>query len=365
MNAFGFMCSPEAVSEFNAHQEALPHCALAWEDNINITTNESRKTDLTIGLCSLFMFLTLDVSFGLCEHIAATHGPEHLGNGTLQSNNNLKDWIDQEQTRKALIDPRHCELMAVTLNLDVPGSGDALPLPWHWGWFNDALPAGALGRDGHPKKGGFLPPVLLPRRMWAGGEITAYSPIIIGKEITRRSTIESIREKSGRTGALCIITVRHELYDDKKRCVVERQNLVYREDPKQGHPSPGLIVPPSQPDIQKHFTPDPVVMFRYSALTFNGHRVHYDVEYARDVEGYPGLVFHAPLTATLLYQLVREHGEDEPKNFVYRATTPLFCNEQITLCGKREDGKFIAWAENPGGSQAMIAEANFQTRNCA
>lgn len=275
----------------------------------------------------------------------------------MQSVTNLSVWIGREQVRRDIIDHKHCQLMAVTLDTDVPGEGDALQLPWHWGWFNDAKPAGELGREGHPKPGDFLPPVSLPRRMWAGGEIESRMPIIIGEEIVRRSIIENVEEKSGRSGELCIVTVRHELSGSNGVCVVEKQNLIYREDPKDDAPTPVLISPPQGAEVRKGFTPDPVLMFRYSALTFNGHRIHYDVDYARNVEGYPGLVFHAPLTATLLYHLAQEIAGCTPVTFKYRATTPLFCNEQITLCGKNDVGKIIVWAENPHGGQAMTAEA--------
>ena len=277
----------------------------------------------------------------------------------MQDVTDVREWIGKEQIRKAVIDQRTCELLAVTLGEEVPEEGDALRLPWHWSWFNDARPVSELGRDGHPKKGGFLPPVSLPRRMWAGGELKAHKPVLIGHEITRRSVIENIQEKSGRSGALCIVTVRHELIDAGTLCVEEKQSLVYREDPKGEKSEPAFVTPPTSPDSQIGFTPDPVLMFRYSALTFNGHRIHYDVDYAREVEGYRGLVFHAPLTATKLYQLAREISGAEPTGFTYRATTPLFCNEAITLCGKQDGENVTLWAENPLGSQAMIAEATF------
>lgn len=277
----------------------------------------------------------------------------------MQSVTDLTSWIGKELVRTELIDEKQCRLLAVTIGVDPPSNGDPLPFPWHWAWFNDALPSNELGRDGHPKKGGFLPPVALPRRMWAGGSLDVHREVPIGAEITRRSTIEDIQEKSGRSGALCIVTVRHELLAGSELCVDERQNLVYREDPGEDAPPPAHVTPPTHATIKRNFTPDQVLMFRYSALTFNGHRIHYDVDYAREVEGYKGLVFHAPLTATFLYDLARELGGREPGKFTYRATSPLFCGDAITLCGKVEGENALVWALNPEGSQAMIAQVQF------
>lgn len=248
--------------------------------------------------------------------------------------------------------------MAVTLDEVVPGVGDDLPLPWHWGWFNDAAVPSALGRDGHPRRGGFLPPVALPRRMWAGGFIEDLSPIRIGREIRKASTIEDIQEKSGRSGALCLVTVLHEFFDNEDLCIRERQNLVYREDPDPQAPAPVAPDPPQHADIKRSFVPDPVLMFRYSAVTFNGHRIHYDADYAREVEGYRGLVFHGPLTATLLYSLARQLAGTDLTSFRYRATSPLICGEEVTLCGKQEARKVTVWAQDFRGKQAMIAEAD-------
>lgn len=272
----------------------------------------------------------------------------------------IQSWIGKSETNTALIDQRQAELMAATFDMDAPGTGDTLPPCWHWAWFNAAKPHSELGRDGHPKRGGngLLPPVELPRRMWAGGELNFIKPILIGREIKKTSTIEKIAEKNGSTGALCIVTVLHELSDGEDVCIRERQNLVFREDPKQGAPKATPPSPPEAAQISRDVTPDPVTMFRYSALTFNGHRIHYDVDYARDVEGYDGLVFHAPLTATLLMELASEIAGKAISNFKYRATAPLFGHEVFSIHGKQEDDKIIVWAQTPSGGQAMIAEAN-------
>ena len=235
--------------------------------------------------------------------MAITRNRRHL---TLQSVADLNEWIGREREMSAVIDHHQAELMAATIGCDAPDTGKALPGLWHWCWFNDALPASKLGRDGHPKLGIFLPPVPLPRRMWAGGKIEFCNPIEIGVEHKRRSIITNIQEKTGRSGQLCIVTVEHEITRADMLCVRESQSLVYREDPKSGAIQPEPPLPPSSAEVSVQLLPDPVLMFRYSALTFNGHRIHYDVDYAQTVEGYRGLVFHAPLTATYLLKLATD-----------------------------------------------------------
>ncbi|MEM9331768.1 MAG: MaoC family dehydratase N-terminal domain-containing protein [Pseudomonadota bacterium] len=270
----------------------------------------------------------------------------------------LHSWIGKEQIHVATIDHHQAMLISNTLGVETPPSGAPLPGLWHWCWFTDALPASELGRDGHSKKGGFLPPVPLPRRMWAGGQIEFLRPIEIGVACTKRSTIVDVQEKQGRSGSLCIVTVKHELSVFDELCLVEHQNLVYREDPKGDGPTASPPLPPANPMVSRTIVPDPILMFRYSALTFNGHRIHYDVDYARDVEGYRDLVFHAPLSATLLHALATEMADGNAiSRFSYRATSPVFCNEDLKFCGRIETDKIVVWTENSEGHQAMIAEA--------
>ena len=244
-------------------------------------------------------------------------------------------------------------MLAVTLDETAPQEGDALPPCWHWAWFNDVKPAAQLGRDGHPQRGDFIPPVPLPRRMWAGGEIEFRKPLVIGKQAMRTSTIEALKERTGSSGDLAILTIHHQISQEDSVCIDERQNLVFRNDPAPNAPAPEPITPPQNPEETVSFTPDPVMMFRYSALTFNGHRIHYDVDYARNVEGYPDLVFHAPITATKLCQLGWKAGAR--KKFTYRATAPLFCNEPVKFCAMANSDGNLLWAETPTGNQAMIA----------
>lgn len=275
----------------------------------------------------------------------------------MQNVSELNDWLGKSQTREAIIDARQAELLAVTLDQEVPQAGEPLPACWQWAWFNDCVRADGLGRDGHPKRGGFLPPVELPRRMWAGGSIEMLAPLRVGETVKKVSTIDAIKERDGNSGKLCIVTVGHDYFEGGKLCVREKQNLVYREDPKPDAPLLEAPLSPVDAEVRREVTPDPVLMFRYSALTFNGHRIHYDVDYARDVEGYRDLVFHAPLTATMLCQLAGEIAGKPISKFEYRATSPLFCNETFTLCGKQDGNGVLVWAETPDGGQAMLANA--------
>ena len=192
--------------------------------------------------------------------------------------------------------------------------------------------------------------------MWAGGSFEIHAPLEVGSLATKQSMIADIKHRSGKTGDLCIVTIAHEYKQKDRLCISEKQNLVFREDPKKDAPELRPPTPPQSPDLTRTFTPDPVLMFRYSALTFNGHRIHYDVDYARNIEGYPDIVFHAPLTATLLYELGGKVLGAPLRSFNYRATAPLFCNQPITLCAKQENDSVTLWAETPDGGQAMLAE---------
>lgn len=269
-------------------------------------------------------------------------------------------WIGKEERRTDKMDPWVATAMAAMLDQETSfRDGDALPHLWHWLYFRSSTPRSGLGQDGHGKKGGFLPPVALPRRMWAGGELNFHAPVLVGEPAERVSTIETIEEKTGRSGPLVFVTVRHDILSGGKTAVVERQRLVYREaaPPGQAAASP-RETPVKQAGHQRIIHPDPVLMFRYSALTFNGHRIHYDRDYSTKVEGYPGLVFHGPLTATLLMGLLCEEvGATEVRRFSYQAKAPLFdLNDfSVNLC--REGDKADLWASDHKGLLSMSAFA--------
>ncbi len=272
----------------------------------------------------------------------------------------LQTWVNKEIRVEESISVTAARLMAATLNQNTNiKKGDPLPLAWHWLYFHEPVETSGLGEDGHAKRGGFLPPVPLPRRMWAGGRLTFSRPIRIGDQATKRSMIKSVTEKRGRSGQLCFVVVEHQITVDGDVCLTEEQNLVYREAPK---PGTKIAAKPAPTDSQwsEMIEPSSVLLFRYSALTFNGHRIHYDKDYCRDVEGYPGLVVHGPLIATMLLDLVYRHCPDSPIiNFDFRAMSPLFDISSFTIHGLQDHTGAQAWAANEQGGLAMKAEIGF------
>jgi len=231
---------------------------------------------------------------------------------------------------------------------------------WHWLYFLPIHPQSELAADGHAKLGGFLPPVLLPRRMWAGGRFEFHHPLRIGETLTRTSRIVDVRHKEGRTGPLVFVVVRHEIGNAEGIALIEEQDIVYREHPKPGAPASAPQPAPSNATWERKVQADDVLLFRYSALTFNGHRIHYDRRYATEVEGYPGLVVHGPLIATMLLELLRRNMPAATvARFSFRAVSPLFDNGAFWICGKPEkDRKAISlWARNEAGRLATTATA--------
>lgn len=269
----------------------------------------------------------------------------------------LDQWIGRVERIDDQIDEGPAARLAATLDEDASWIGKGAPLPplWHWIYFLTAERRSRLGRDGHPVRGGFLPPVELPRRMWAGSRLSFHEPLRIGDTARRTSTIRKIEMKKGRSGALCFVTVGHEISAGGRVAVSEEQDIVYREDPRPGERTD----PPEAPagaQMTETVQPDPTLLFRYSALTFNGHRIHYDREYAGRVEGYPGLVVHAPLIATLLIRFVHRCYPEHPvRSFAFRGASPLVDIRPFTLATKREDQGVSAWAANEQGKLAMIA----------
>lgn len=274
----------------------------------------------------------------------------------------LQKWIGRTETQSDQITPVPIAALSATLDIDPPAScpGDPVPPLWHWLWFLPIHKQSELAPDGHPKRGGFLPPVPMPRRMWAGGLFEFHRPLRVGETLTRTSRIVSVEAKEGRTGPLVFVVARHEIGDGKQLAVVEEQDIVYREHAKPGEAAPAPRPAPSDAAWERAVRPDDVLLFRYSALTFNGHRIHYDRRYATDVEGYPGLVVHGPLLATMLLELVRANAPSvKVTRFTFRAVSPLFDTAPFFICGKPEtNGKSVAlWAKDAAGGLAMTATA--------
>ena len=215
-----------------------------------------------------------------------------------------------------------------------------------------------MGEDGHPKRGGFLPPVPLPRRMFAGARLQFHRPLRAGDAITRKSTIADVSSKSGKSGTLMFVLVRHEISDEQGLAITEENDLVYREQPAPGAPAPKPQPAPADAQWSRRITPNEVMLFRYSALNFNAHRIHYDLPYATNVEGYPGLVVHGVLIATHLADLVRRSLPDSTlTQFAFRAAAPLFNTAPFTVNARQEDRQLKLWAANATGGLAMDASA--------
>ncbi|WP_270725022.1 FAS1-like dehydratase domain-containing protein [Shimia sp. Alg240-R146] len=253
-----------------------------------------------------------------------------------------------------VLDPARAQAFLTALGRDDEVSaGDALLPFFHQLYFWDAQLPSALGRDGHPKVGGIIPDMGLPRRMWAGGQLEFFSPLCAGELATKNTTLKAATTKQGRTGPLAFVTLCHEVTQGGKVCVRESQDLVYREDPDPTVPMPAVPMARTDEMFAETWSFDSTLLFRYSALTFNGHRIHYDLDYARDVEGYGGLVVHGPLLAQLL-MLIAERQLGTLKRFTFRAVSPLMHIETATLCWAR-DG--TCWVRGPDGRQIMTAKA--------
>ncbi|CAN7249619.1 FAS1-like dehydratase domain-containing protein [Variovorax paradoxus] len=272
-------------------------------------------------------------------------------------------WIGREESRTQRILAPAVQAMAATLDTGTaPTAGEALPPGWQWLFFNPAVPRSELGGDGHPQRGGFLPPIELPRRMWAGSRLRYLAPLPVEAEATRRSRILKIENKVGKRGSLWFVTVEHTTACEDRDCIVEEQDIVYREaTPPSAAPAPASPRHEAEAQWGRAFTPDTTLLFRYSALTFNGHRIHYDLPYARDEEGYPGLVVHGPLSATLLQQLAVEQGGGRRlARFEFRGVSPLFAGRPFRLEGQAQaDASLALWARGPDGELAMSATAAF------
>lgn len=272
----------------------------------------------------------------------------------------LQSWVGRTEVLEDSIAAPAVAGLSATLDRDDPApvTGTRLPELWHWLYFLPQHRQSELGPDGHAKRGGFLPPVPLPRRMWAGSRLEWLQPLRVGDAVRRTSTIASVTHKSGRSGELVFVLVKHEVHNQLGLALREEHDIVYRDAPTPGAAAPVPVPAPSDPSWVREITPDDVLLFRYSALTFNGHRIHYDRRYVTGVEGYPGLVVHGPLIATLLLDLLRRQmPEAQVQRFTFRAVSPTFDVAPFQVCGKPlDDGKTIElWAQSLSGALAMQA----------
>ena len=273
----------------------------------------------------------------------------------------LRSWIGRQETLHDQVTRFPIAALAATLDRDdpPPAAGDALPPLWHWLYFLPTAPQSVLGPDGHPQRGGFLPPVPLPRRMWAGGRFTFHQPLRVDQPITRTSTVQDVTVKHGRNGTLCFVLVRHQVSAGADLALVEEHDIVYRDQSNPGDP-PAAPTPAPPDDVwHRRIQPTEPLLFRYSALTFNSHRIHYDRRYVTETEFYPGLIVHGPLIATLLIDLLRRNTDRAVATFRFRAVSPLFDTAVFSLHGVPSDNGASLWAANPDGNLAMQAEATF------
>ena len=269
----------------------------------------------------------------------------------------LRGWIGREDRSSEVLSPALVRQFNATFDRTSGESpGDVAPLLIHFCLAQPTAPTAGLGPDGHAARGGFLPPVPLPRRMWAGGEFTFHGGIRIGEEVRRVSTVKEVVLKQGRTGPLCFVTVNHEVTSDGQPVLSERQDIVYRE-------AQGQVATKQSPEaaaVGAHvmqITPSAAYLFRYSAMTFNGHRIHYDKDYVRDVEGYPGLIVHGPLQATLLCQFAADLKGSAPRTFRFRSLSTIFDTADFTVNAQTEGETMKLWTAQLGGPLAMEATA--------
>ncbi|QEL22875.1 protein dehydratase [Bosea sp. F3-2] len=271
----------------------------------------------------------------------------------------LRQWIGREETATELVTRSLVQRFNATLDREGDTAPGAIaPLMLHLCLASGAVPTSRLGEDGHSARGGFLPPVPLPRRMWAGGALEFRGELRIGETMARRSVVRDVVAKSGRSGVLCFVTVEHEVTGDGKPVLSERQDIVYRADEP---PRPVAVRPPAAPAgaHQRAVALSSALLFRYSALTFNSHRIHYDVPYVRDVERYPGLVVHGPLQAMLLVQFAEAIRGARPSHFSFRSLSALFDDADFSLNAAEEGQALRLWTARTGGPIAMEARTEW------
>jgi 3-methylfumaryl-CoA hydratase len=271
----------------------------------------------------------------------------------------LTDWIGRTTELSCWLDPWRAEALHATFDAAdaAPVAGAVLPPCWHWAYFLEAAPSRELGADGHPARGGFLPPVPLPRRMWAGSRVEFLAPLVLGAAARKVSRVVAVDKKDGRSGRLCFVTVRHEVFAPTGLAIREEQDIVYRESSR-GGAQPAPQTAPSDAAWERCWTLDTPRLFRYSALTFNSHRIHYDRDYATGEEGYPGLVVQGPMLAMLMLELVRERWPRRwVRRFEFRAMAPLFDDgEPVRVCATTDGSRVRVWVADQRGGLHMRGE---------
>jgi 3-methylfumaryl-CoA hydratase len=273
-------------------------------------------------------------------------------NNTVYPKVALSDWVGRTETVAGCVPPTVATTIHATLakpHLTCPQAGEPMPALWHWYAFPPAVGMDDLGFDGHPKLGGFLPPVPFERRMWASGRLEFFNDLRVGEEIEKSSTITAVTEKTGSTGGMVFVEVTHEMRGGAGLAVCERQTIVYLPIAPQFTPPPKQLAPTEGLVIDAYQSVSTTLLFRYSAITFNAHRIHFDLPYAREVENYPGLVVHGPLQANLLMAEATAWKGRRPDRFSFRGVHPMFHDTDVHLRG--------VLAENGGLNMCSVAAA--------
>ena len=283
------------------------------------------------------------------------------------SQQQFSEWIGKTQSASNTLTIAPMEGLAATLDRDNSAFslGDTLPPLWHWLYFLEPSKQSELAEDGHPQRGDFLPPIPLPRRMWAGSRLNFIRPLLAGETINRNSAIQSIKLKQGRSGSLGFVCVAHELSDSSGVLLQEEHDIVYRGTPTGNVSAQPTLKADEDHDFARTVTPDAILLFRYSALTFNGHRIHYDRAYAKDVESYPGLVVHGPLLATFLLELFADNYPGAAlSGFSFKAIRPVFDIESFRVCGNKPDntGNAKLWIADNASNLCMEARVELANR---
>ncbi|MBI3043598.1 MAG: MaoC family dehydratase N-terminal domain-containing protein [Betaproteobacteria bacterium] len=276
----------------------------------------------------------------------------------------LKQWIGSKESDLDYVTVPAVHRLAATLDRDdpMPNMGDPLPIGWHQILFPRVVRHSQIGPDGHPQRGDFLPPVPLPRRMFAGKRTTFHADLQVGDAVRRDSVIKDVTIKQGRTGQMVFVTIKTDITSPRGLAITEEQDVVYREAPAPGTPPQPPQPAPGKAVWSRVVTPDPVMLFRYSALTFNGHRIHYDKPYVTQTEGYPDLIMNGGLTTLLVFELARTRASTPMRHITSRNVRALFVNQPITFGGEPSaDNKSAKlWALNADGALALTAEAEFR-----
>jgi 3-methylfumaryl-CoA hydratase len=279
-----------------------------------------------------------------------------------QTSERYREWVGRTRSTHDEISPASSRAAAALFDRDdlVVEAGRPLPPLWHWFHFLPTAPQRRLSEDGHPERGDFIPPIPLPRRMFAGARASFVRPLRMGAAAVREEEIRSVELKTGRSGKLAFVTVGVRISQGGEVCIEEEQDIVYRE--AGGRVEAPVPVPPEElgPEVwERTVEADPRMLFRFSALTYNAHRIHYDHPYTTRVEGYPGLVVHGPLTAMLLAELVREHDPRPLAGFDFRGRAPLFETAPFRLIGRSDGERVELEARRIDGRVALTAEARF------